>query len=227
MIRETTAAQAAVSALSSRSMQQTPGRAGFSGRSSMDQLPALPDQFIRRLWLRMTQIFGHRWTSAYGADAFIGDDTDGSAGSTWANGLRGVTPAQLGVGFNACVTSGSDWPPSLPEFRAMCLGVPTLAAVQAEIGGKIRSIAERSPFAIAVWRALDGYAYSTAPSDKAGAMLRSAYEDVRERVMRGELLPEAPPAIAAEVKPFVPADPEVVRRELRELERFFRGQTAS
>lgn len=59
----------------------------------------------------MTEIYGHKWTSSYG---------DSDADSTWAKGLADMSNAELKAGFFACLNSGEAWPPSLPQFRAMC-----------------------------------------------------------------------------------------------------------
>ena len=39
---------------------------------------------------------------------------------TWALGLIDITSEELACGLRACVSSGEAWPPSLPEFRALC-----------------------------------------------------------------------------------------------------------
>lgn len=77
----------------------------------MKQRPALPEGTIDRIWQRMTDIYGHKWTSGYG-DC----DKDG----TWAMGLADMTNAELRAGFVACVKRSDPWPPSLPEFRSLC-----------------------------------------------------------------------------------------------------------
>lgn len=71
----------------------------------------LTETHIGRLWERMAKIYGHRWVSSYG------ELDDGS----WLSGLADVTPEQIGVGLEKLRISASAWPPSLPEFRAMCL----------------------------------------------------------------------------------------------------------
>lgn len=58
----------------------------------------------------MSSIYGHKWVSAYGPQ----DD------GTWAVGLSGYTPEQIGRGLRACLDRNDPWPPSLPEFRALC-----------------------------------------------------------------------------------------------------------
>ena len=67
-------------------------------------------------------MYGHRWTSNYG----IEDD------GTWRKGLAGLTTAQIGVGLVKCLerkpkNGEEDWPPTLNEFRAMCLPEKVLA----------------------------------------------------------------------------------------------------
>lgn len=76
----------------------------------------LTDKQMGQVWERMARMYGHRWTSNYGAQ----DD------GTWRKGLAGITPEQIGVGLVKCLehSHGSgveDWPPTLSEFRAMCL----------------------------------------------------------------------------------------------------------
>ncbi len=61
-------------------------------------------------------MYGHRWKSNYGAE----DD------GTWRKGLAGLTTIQIGAGLVKCLQrkparGEEDWPPTLNEFRAMCL----------------------------------------------------------------------------------------------------------
>lgn len=72
---------------------------------------------IGRLWLRLTEIYGHKWVSAHG-------ESDESG--TWLKGLSGLKPAQLSHGLSACMNREEAWPPTLPEFRRMC--TPNLQA---------------------------------------------------------------------------------------------------
>ncbi len=76
-----------------------------------ESVAGLPAKTVGRIWLRMTEIYGHKWTSSYDVS-----DRDG----TWAKGLADMSNDELKAGFIACVTRGEAWPPSLPEFRALC-----------------------------------------------------------------------------------------------------------
>lgn len=158
----------------------------------------------------MAAIYPHAWTSA------LGDDPSGVAADTWASALSGLTPAQLAEGLRACVAEGREWPPSAGRFRAMCLGIPTLAAVRLQRQGKLPITA----FARMVSQHVDEYAVQRAPSAVADRMLAEAYDVARELVMRGHPLPDEPVgAIAAEAPaPSKPADPAHVSRVLGEID---------
>lgn len=136
---------------------------------------------MRTLWVRMTEIYGARWGSGYD------DSADSGAGETWAKGLAGITPAQLADGLKACIASTDPWPPTLPEFRARCLSIPSLARVRLELRD-----GTHSRFTRLVWQGIDGYRFRQAPSDQADRMLRDAYALACEDVMRGGALPPAP-----------------------------------
>ena len=86
-------------------------RRALSSASAPQPVSELPKAVIDRVWLRMTEIYGHKWTSSYGTS-----DTDG----TWAKALADMSNDDLKAGFFACLHSGEAWPPSLPEFRVMC-----------------------------------------------------------------------------------------------------------
>lgn len=149
-----------------------------------------PAAAIDALWVAMADCYGHRWVSAYGADPRAG------AGGTWARGLSGLTPQQIGQGVDSCIAGAYAWPPTLPEFRALCLGVPPFAAVRAETS-------RSEPFTRLVWQYLDGHRYRNSSADVADRMMREAYELAREHVMRGGELPKDSEAIEhEEPKPY-------------------------
>lgn len=129
----------------------------------------------------MAEIYGHRWISAYG------EDPEGSAALTWGKGLAGMSGAQLAAGLAACVASAEPWPPTLPEFRALCLGIPSLAAVKLELRGE----GVRSGFTVLVGSLLDGARFRAAPADQADRLLQEAYQLARTQVMCGGQIPAA------------------------------------
>jgi len=64
------------------------------------------------LWEKMTRIYGHAWSS-------LSERDDG----TWLVGLCGLSPRDLATGLSACLSRNSDFPPSLPEFKRLCIGI--------------------------------------------------------------------------------------------------------
>jgi hypothetical protein len=163
----------------------------------------------------MTEIYGHRWSATFG------ESTDGnSAAETWAKGLAGVTGPQLADGLKACITSSDPWPPTLPQFRSMCLGIPSLVSIRAEINGK----GDHTPFAMLVWQRLDSYQFRQVSAKDAERMLVGAYEDAREFVMRGGALPEVVAAVEHEEKKPVPVSPEVAKKHMLDLKRELYGR---
>lgn len=62
----------------------------------------------------MSAIYGHKWLANFG---------ENDATGTWAAALSDLNPDQIGQGLDACVREGDEWPPALPKFRQMCLGI--------------------------------------------------------------------------------------------------------
>lgn len=179
----------------------------------MDPLCELPEPLMRRLWQEMAGIFGTRWSSNYGIDP------TGEAGRVWARRLAGLTPKQLADGVRACHVRGDEWPPSETQFRSDCLGVPQLAAVAAEFNAAFQGDGKtRSPFTMAVWQRIDGWAYRHADDRRAREMLAAAYAAVREDVLSGAELPPPAPAIEAPAPAkFRPADPAVAKHHIGQI----------
>ncbi|MEN5338935.1 hypothetical protein ABE583_02935 [Stenotrophomonas sp. TWI143] len=155
----------------------------------------------------MAEIYGFKWSSAYGENPNVG------AAVTWAKGLAGLSGRQLADGLAACIASAEPWPPTLPQFRMMCLGIPPFDAVRADTG-------KQDGFTRLVWQYLDGHRYRLASADKADKLLLAAYNRAKEAVMRGAELPPAPEAhIAHEVARSAPATREQVARHMDDIAR--------
>lgn len=94
---------------------------------------SLTERCMARLWDRMAAIYGHRWISSYGT-------CTSTAFGVWTTGLEGLTPEQIGIGLNSCMSRRDikdvdridPWPPTLPEFRALCLPTPEQAGLPSE-----------------------------------------------------------------------------------------------
>ena len=74
----------------------------------------LTDDEILEFWDRMTHIYGHRWSSSYGSEP----------NDTWVMLLTRLSRAEVAEGVKACISRFSGWPPTLPEFRNLCLQIP-------------------------------------------------------------------------------------------------------
>lgn len=85
-----------------------------------DKPEKLPQNLMDSLWIKMSEMYGHRWTSNFGASA--------EPGHSWATVLKGLSGQQIANGLNALVEKGEefDWPPPANVFRSMCLQVPGL-----------------------------------------------------------------------------------------------------
>lgn len=145
--------------------------------------PRLAFRYVAELWARMAAFYGNRWTASYD------DDPGGIAGDTWAAGLAGMTPQQIGQGLEAVMRSADGWPPSLQEFRARCLGIPTFAEVVPMLAP---GYPDPSPFARVCWRYLDPYALRLANVGADRAMMRDAYELAARYLLDGGTIPVEP-----------------------------------
>lgn len=115
----------------------------------------------------MAEIYGHKWTSNYSS----------ADSGTWREGLRGLTKELLLVGLRRCIHSQDPWPPSLPEFRAICFGIPAREfAVQQAIGGCDSAIAHR------MRKLLTSHDWANRTTGELTAMLRGVYPQAVDEV---------------------------------------------
>lgn len=83
---------------------------GFQPSSGYEGRTPQPLKTAAKLWLRMAEIYGHKWSSQMG-------DTPTEL---WSMALSGLSGDEIREGLKSCITNGNAWPPSLPEFLAMC-----------------------------------------------------------------------------------------------------------
>lgn len=144
----------------------------------------LSDKAISRIWEKMSAIYGHRWVSSYGLHV---DDAGNmtQAAETWRLGLEGLSHEQLASGFSALLTAGMEWPPTLPEFRELCLQSGSDAPLLEEVVQMLVTVSTRQgslvdryrhPLCLALARELDMYALRQASMERALAMVRPAYK---------------------------------------------------
>ena len=75
-------------------------------------LPALPPEWINRLWMRMHLMYGNKF-----ADMWRGLNI-ADVKHAWGEDLAGYTGDELKRGIGWCKTQ--TWPPTLPEFMTAC-----------------------------------------------------------------------------------------------------------
>lgn len=75
----------------------------------------LNEAWITRLQERFLTMYGHRFQSLFPDEQSLEIWRD-----TWAQGLADLSSQQLGHGLACALKDSMLWPPSLPEFRAMC-----------------------------------------------------------------------------------------------------------
>lgn len=63
-----------------------------------------------KFWLRMTEIYGLKWTSTAGE----------TPTELWSTAVTALSGDEVRRGLHACLSSGDAWPPSLPQFLSMC-----------------------------------------------------------------------------------------------------------
>lgn len=146
------------------------------------------------VWERMAGMFPGKWVRENGSAPVNNAGSLTTAGELWFQVLVGITPRQVADGMGNCLRSALQWPPNPGQFRAMCLGVPSLA----EVDGQMRPSQAHSGFTVLVRSNLDLHAYATAESGaQQQRMLANAYERAVKHVMDGGAVPEAIAALPA------------------------------
>lgn len=194
--------------------------------SKPEQPQKLRQGLLDNLWLKMTEMYGHRWTASFGVSA--------DQSHAWAATLAGLSGAQIASGLAALVERGDDWPPSAPDFRKLCegaspeaLGLPSVAAAFRE------ACRNAHPAAAARWshEAVHHAACETGfhelrslPESKSRALFERTYAVTVRMLLAGEPLREIPKALPASVSV---STPDVGRAALAALRRQVRGEVAA
>lgn len=177
-----------INTLTSRAVRSI--ESGPQPQSASDS--AFFERVMDRLWERMAEIYGHRWTSAYGETPAQG----------WEIALRGISPERIkqGLELMAADRKYHDWPPAALEFRALCLprgedfGLPSADEAFAQAVG---NRTEKHPSVVFTLRAMGDVAFELRrmPSDKARELWARWWPQTVEHVAAGGELPEPEPEI--------------------------------
>lgn len=68
---------------------------------------------VNDIWEFFARLYGHKFTSSH-----VGDEIDFNL---WSGAIEGLKPSQVKQGIEGC--KGREWPPSINEFRMLCLNV--------------------------------------------------------------------------------------------------------
>lgn len=123
-------AQAALASLN-KSVRLTPTSSTKSRPQTIEdgQNSKASEKLMGKLWMLMTEMYGHKWTSVHG----VSDES-----GTWSKVMAGLSGQQVAAGMQALARGDDPWPPSAPEFRALCeagrssLGIPEVSAAWRE-----------------------------------------------------------------------------------------------
>ena len=73
------------------------------------------------LWARLGATYGTRWGQQFGG----GGDKQKMAMEVWGEGLRDIPDEAMARALKRCADRHLEWPPTLPEFRELCLASRT------------------------------------------------------------------------------------------------------
>lgn len=114
----TTASPPGLTPVLAERMPLEPPTTRFPAFSSATKADIAP-RAIAALWARFTHLYGHRWETSYGPALNEAGELMPIA-ATWAKALAGFVPEDFARGLHACLERPDGWPPTLPEFRALC-----------------------------------------------------------------------------------------------------------
>ena len=75
---------------------------------------ASPDAVVDRLFAKLYAMYGKAWLDMW-ADGDVA-----AVKASWAESLRNTTVEQMRLALEQMEKTGAKFPPSLPEFRAVC-----------------------------------------------------------------------------------------------------------
>lgn len=196
---------------------------------SAPQTERLSQSLIDRLWLKMAELYGQRWTASFGVSA--------DQSHAWAAALAGLTGQQLATGLAVLARSADEqlrrWPPSAPEFRALCeqrspdaFGLPDVEVAFREAcrnAHPAMANAQRWSHSAVFHAASESgfYNLTTLRMADARRLFERNYAIACRMVMDGQTLREIPKALPE--KATAPRTEQVARDALDNLKRVLRG----
>lgn len=164
---------------------------------------------MAKFWTWMIEIYSNKWTGGYGE----------KPSKAWSEGLQCINPKEIKLGVDKCVIQGLAWPPSLPEFVALChydatdIGAPSIEEAYREAcnhgkdilqdcqGGYKRTIGKKWSHASVyqAYKLVDGWQFMD--SKKQRELFVSKYEQIIQRLSDGEQFYKPDPVMLIENNP--------------------------
>ncbi len=145
----------------------------------------LDDELIAMIWRRMIILYDNKFTSKLG----FGIDENGyltEAAIVWSEELSGITLQELKHGFVQLKTTYPGWPPTVLEFRRLCISdsmpdIPTLediVSILVTVSVRKGALEFRygHPLALAISKSVDMFAVRTAKVADAKRIIKPVYD---------------------------------------------------
>ena len=166
----------------------------------------------------MEEIYSHKWSSKLG-------EPGSSAFETWRQGLAGLSPQQIAMGLQQCVQRADAWPPSLPEFRALCqvspqsMGLPTLESAFRMASRQHPDWRQWHPIVFHARQQVGEYDMVHLSAAHTWPRFKAAYQALVEQVLQGEVLtyPQALVPALPQTKPVRRTTPQDAKSHLSTL----------
>lgn len=96
----------------------------LANTTSAASVPALPERWAEKIFRRMENYYGAKWTDS------LGGIPRERVRQAWGEELAGYAPDEIARGLDGC--RNRVWPPTLPEFLMLCRPLPDARADFAE-----------------------------------------------------------------------------------------------
>ena len=136
----------------------------------------ITEQHIERLWQRFAQLYGRKW---------IVDHSDHDVDNIWLKALQNLTPEMIARGLQGCIEHNKTWPPTLMEFRDLCLGLPSKSLV---IQLTIENKPSNDPFVIKMRSVIGSWNLSHCTYAELERQADSAYHQVTQQVTNAQIM---------------------------------------
>lgn len=172
-------------------------------------LEALPSKWVERIFVELGALYGSKFVDQWGSQ------NPAQLKAYWGERLAGFSGDELRRGLDAC--GGRAWPPTLPEFLALCrppmnhtmLWYEAQSAARERDQGKVGTWS--APWVFAAFREM-AFEVRTGEFGKYGERWRFELERARAAFDRGEIAAEIPVPAKALPEPEKPDRDEAKQR---------------